>query len=257
MGKTKLEQLEHPEIGKKAYFKKLEDIQLQLMTLQHGVYKQGVRCMIVVEGIDAAGKGGMIRRTTELMDPRGYRVHPIGAPSKKELTEHYMQRFWRRLPESGQTAIFDRSWYGRVLVERVDKLINEATWQRAYREINEFEEQLVSDGVTLIKLFLSISKEEQLRRFKERMEEPRKRWKITPDDILNRQNWGDYQYAFEDMLTKTNGERRDWHIVGANNKKHARLDAMQHIAKRLSEQVDIEEVQLLNPEVQKLAEKHL
>ena len=257
MGKTKLEQLEHPEIGKKAYFKKLEDIQLQLMTLQHGVYKQGVRCMIVVEGIDAAGKGGMIRRTTELMDPRGYRVHPIGAPSKKELAEHYMQRFWRRLPERGQTAIFDRSWYGRVLVERVDKLINEATWQRAYREISEFEEQLVNDGVTVIKLFLSISKEEQLRRFKERMEEPRKRWKITPDDILNRQNWDDYQYAFEDMLTKTNGERRDWHIVGANNKKHARLDAMQHIAKRLSEQVDIEEVQLLNPEVQKLAEKHL
>ena len=183
--------------------------------------------MIVVEGIDAAGKGGMIRRTTELMDPRGYRVHPIGAPSKKEL------------------------------VERVDKLINEATWQRAYREIREFEEQLVNDDVTVIKLFLSISKEEQLRRFKERMEEPRKRWKITPDDILNRQNWDDYQYAFEDMLTKTNGERRDWHIVGANNKKHARLDAMQHIAKRLSEQVDIEEVQLLNPEVQKLAEKHL
>lgn len=257
MEKTKLEQLEHPEISKKVYFERLEELQLQLMTLQHGVYKQGIRCIIVVEGIDAAGKGGMIRRATELMDPRGYRVHPIGAPSKKELSEHYMQRFWRRLPEPGQTAIFDRSWYGRVLVERVDNLIDATTWQRAYREINEFEEQLVNDGILLIKLFLSISKDEQLRRFKERMAEPRKRWKITPDDILNRQSWDDYQLAFEDMLTKTSADSRPWHIVGANNKKHARLDAMQHIAERLSQRINIEKVQLLNPEVQKLAEKHL
>ena len=257
MKSNQLSQLQHPTVKKSEYRAQLEKLQLKLMTLQHGAYQQGHRCVIVTEGIDAAGKGGLIRRATAFMDPRGYRVHPIGAPTEDELAEHYLQRFWRRLPKQGQTVIFDRSWYGRVLVERVDQLASESTWKRAYREINEFEQQMVDDGIIVIKLFLSISKDEQLERFKERMDEPKKRWKITPDDILNRQNWDAYQDAFEDMLNKTSAPKREWHLIAANNKKHARLDAMQHIADSLSERIDVDSVELLNPEVEELARKYL
>ncbi|WP_369821232.1 polyphosphate kinase 2 family protein, partial [Oleiphilus sp. HI0080] len=165
MQRQRLSALEHPKANKDTYREELEKLQLKLMALQHGVYQQRHRCVIVTEGIDAAGKGGLIRRATAFMDPRGYRVHPIGAPSEEELAEHYLQRFWRRLPKQGQTVIFDRSWYGRVLVERVDQLVNKSTWQRAYKEINEFEQQMVDDGIIVIKLFLSIDKEQQLERF--------------------------------------------------------------------------------------------
>jgi polyphosphate kinase 2 (PPK2 family) len=211
----------------------------------------------VVEGIDAAGKGGMIRRATELMDPRGYRVHPIGAPTAEELKEHYLQRFWRRLPKQGQTAVFDRSWYGRVLVERVSKLVEEPTWERAYQEIIQFEEQLEADGMILIKLFLSIDKDEQLSRFKERIENPKKRWKITPDDILSRNLWDEYQIAFDDMLKHTSTATRPWHVVGSNHKRHARIECMRHIRDRLAKDIDQNQVQLLNPEVAELAQKFL
>ncbi|KZY73626.1 hypothetical protein A3742_16005 [Oleiphilus sp. HI0071] len=257
MQRQRLSALEHPKANKDTYREELEKLQLKLMALQHGVYQQRHRCVIVTEGIDAAGKGGLIRRATAFMDPRGYRVHPIGAPSEEELAEHYLQRFWRRLPKQGQTVIFDRSWYGRVLVERVDQLVNKSTWQRAYKEINEFEQQMVDDGIIVIKLFLSIDKEQQLERFKERMNEPKKRWKITPDDILNRQNWEAYQDAFEDMLDRTSAAKRAWHVVAANNKKHARLDAMRHIAEGLSERIDMNDVEVLNPEVEELARKYL
>ena len=255
--KCKLDELKHPKLKKKEYQQLLEPLQLKIMTLQHGLYQQGKRCVIVTEGIDAAGKGGLIRRATAFMDPRGYRVHPIGAPTQDELAEHYLQRFWRRLPKQGQTVIFDRSWYGRVLVERVEQFASEAAWMRAYREINEFEQQLVDDGIILIKLFLSISKDEQLERFKERIDKPKKRWKITAEDIRNRQSWDAYQEAFEDMLNKTSAAQRPWHVVAANNKKHARLDAMQHIALCLAEHVDIDRVELLDPEVEELASKYL
>lgn len=254
---NQLGEQQHPTITKKDYRAQLEKLQLKLMTLQHGIYQQGHRCVIVTEGIDAAGKGGLIRRTTAFMDPRGYRVHPIGAPTEDELAEHYLQRFWRRLPRQGQTVIFDRSWYGRVLVERVDQHASESAWKRAYREINEFEQQMIDDGIIVIKLFLSISKDEQLERFKERMNEPKKRWKITPDDILNRRNWDAYQDAFEDMLEKTSDPKRPWHVIAANNKKHARLDAMQHIADCLSERIDLGSVELPNPEVEELARQYL
>ncbi|KZZ62639.1 hypothetical protein A3762_13185 [Oleiphilus sp. HI0125] len=253
----KLQKLEHPKLDKKEYEKELEKLQLQLMTLQHDLYNQNMRCVVVVEGIDAAGKGGMIRRMTEFMDPRGVRVHPIGAPSIDELEEHYMQRFWRLLPKRGEVSIFDRSWYGRVLVERVDNLTPHKRWQRAYKEISQFEKLLINDGVIVIKLFLSISKDEQLKRFKERIENPKKRWKITSEDILNRQNWDSYQQAFEDMLDKTDGKKNPWHIVAANNKRYARINAMKHFAKRLNAHIDTEQVELLKPEVEKLATKYL
>lgn len=253
----KLNKLKHPKLCKNDYTEQIEQVQMRLMTLQHGVYAQGHRCVIVVEGIDAAGKGGMIRRATELMDPRGVRVHPIGAPSADELAEHYMQRFWRRLPSKGQTVIFDRSWYGRVLVERVNKLAPKEAWKRAYKEISDFETQLVDDGIILIKLFLSITKEEQLSRFQERINDPKKRWKITAEDILNRQHWAEYKEAFQDMLDKTHHTKTPWHIIGANHKKHARINAMSYIAGRLSERIDIDAVELLDPEVARLAKKYL
>ena len=141
--------------------------------------------------------------------------------------------------------------------ERVDHLASEEAWMRAYREINEFEQQLVDDEIILIKLFLSISKDEQLERFKERIDKPKKRWKITAEDIKNRQSWDAYQEAFDDMLNKTSTAHRPWHVVAANNKKHARLDAMQHIASSLAAHVDLDKVELLDPEVDKLARKYL
>jgi polyphosphate kinase 2 (PPK2 family) len=250
----KLSELDHPQLNRKGYEGLLKPLQFELMTLQHGIFQQQKRCIIVVEGIDASGKGGMIRRTTELMDPRGYRVHPIGAPTAEELKEHYLQRFWRRLPKQGQTAIFDRSWYGRVLVERVSKLVLDPIWQRAYDEINQFEEQLEADGFILIKLFLSINKDEQLSRFRERIDNPKKRWKITPDDIVSRNHWDDYQLAFEDMLERTN---RPWHVVGSNHKRHARIQCMQHIRDQLAQKIDKDQVQLLDPKVAELADKFL
>lgn len=249
-----LADIPHLKLDKERYREQLADAQLELMKLQHGLYQQKKRCVIVVEGTDASGKGGMIRRATEMMDPRGFRVHPIGAPTPTELAEHYLQRFWRRLPKAGQLTIFDRSWYGRVLVERVDNLVSEETWSRAYREINEFEKLLVDDGVILIKLFFTIDKDEQLLRFKERYEQAHKRWKLTPEDFTARAMWDDYQAAFEDMLTKTHKEDAPWKIIGANQKRAARIEALKELRKTLARHIDLEKVNLLSPEVRKLAQ---
>ena len=184
---------------------KLDELQTELVKLHQGLFKAGHRVVIVLEGMDAAGKGGIIRRVTRHLDPRSIRVWPIGAPSASELRSHYLQRFWRRLPEQGEIAIFDRSWYGRVLVERVEGLCQPNEWQRAFREINEFERQLTDDGVILIKLFLHLSKEEQLARLLSRIREPAKHWKITPADLISRRYWPEYAQAYQEMLNKTSG----------------------------------------------------
>lgn len=252
-----LESLDHGTLSKDAYREQLNELQMALMTLQHGLYQQNKRCVIVLEGTDAAGKGGLIRRFTTNMDPRGYHVHPIGAPTPEELSQHYLQRFWSRLPKAGKTAIFDRSWYGRVLVERVEELVPSATWQRTYEEIRQFEQLLVDDDIILIKLFLHIDQDEQLRRFKERLEQPHKRWKLTPEDITARLRWDEYQQAFEDMLAHSRTSIGPWYIVGANQKRFARIEAMQHIRNSLSQAIDIEHVDLLDPEVERLAKLHL
>lgn len=248
-----LSTLTHGRLGRREYQSELKQLQLDLMKLQHGLYLQGQRGVIVVEGTDASGKGGMIRRTTEVMDPRGYRVHPIGAPDATELGEHYLQRFWRRLPKTGQLTIFDRSWYGRVLVERVDQLAAPEAWQRAYEEINSFEQQLCNDGIILIKLFLHIDKDEQLSRFKERFECPHKRWKLTPEDFTAREKWEAYQIAFEDMLAKTHRPEAPWKVIGANQKRYARIEAMTHIKAVLAGRIDLARVQVLDPQVEQLA----
>src|SRR5262249_24933329 len=154
-----------------------------------------------------------------------FKVHPIAAPSARERTQHYLQRFWERLPEQGQIVVIDRSWYGRVLVERVEELAQEQEWKRAYREINEFERTLVANGIRLVKIFLHITPEEQVRRFKDRLTNPHKRWKLSYEDFRNRQRWNDYEEAIEDMMEETSAKHSRWHLVPANNKPFARLAA--------------------------------
>jgi PPK2 family polyphosphate:nucleotide phosphotransferase len=208
---------------------KLKSLQLKMLRIQQGTYHSKKRVIIVMEGMDAAGKGGAIRRITENLDPRSYQVHPIGAPSQDEQGRHYLYRFWQKIPLPGMIAIFDRSWYGRVLVERVDKLIDKKTWERAYSEINQFEKLLSDDGVKIIKICLKISKKEQLKRFEERLSDPYKQWKITPDDLKNRSKWNEYMKAHEEMLKKTTSQDCPWHVIETDDKDEARLKVLEII----------------------------
>ncbi len=229
--------------------KKIDELQLQLLRAQLALLKQGKRCIIMMEGTDTAGKGGIIRRLTRHLDPRSAHVWPIGAPEKWEQSRHYLFRFWQKLPEPGEITIFDRSWYGRVLVERIEGFAQEDEWKRAYREINEFERQLTDDGVILIKLFLHLSKEAQYNRFMERIKEPTKRWKLTAADLKSRRFWGDYQEAFEDMLNKTATKNAPWYVVPADDKDAARIQALGVIADNIKKHVDLERSTLLDPTV--------
>jgi polyphosphate kinase 2 (PPK2 family) len=212
---------------------KLDDLQLKMLRVQQGIWHSKQRVIIVFEGVDAAGKGGSIRRVTEKLDPRGFRVHPIGPPTPEEQGKHYLYRFWTNLPAPGTIAIFDRSWYGRVLVERVEKLIPKKRWKEAYDEINEFEKMLKDDGIILIKFFLNISQEEQLKRFCARLEDPYKQWKITPEDIRAREKWKDYQKAFEEMFEATSTKHSKWHVIDSNNKEKAREEVLTRITHHL------------------------
>lgn len=229
--------------------KKIDELQLQLLRAQLALLKQGKRCIIMMEGTDTAGKGGIIRRLTRHLDPRSAHVWPIGAPEKWEQSRHYLFRFWQKLPEPGEITIFDRSWYGRVLVERIEGFAQEDEWKRAYREINEFERQLTDDGVILIKLFLHLSKEAQYNRFMERIKEPTKRWKLTAADLKSRRFWGDYQEAYEDMLNKTATKNAPWYVVPADDKDAARIQALGVIADNIKKHVDLERSTLLDPTV--------
>jgi AMP-polyphosphate phosphotransferase len=178
------------------------------------------------EGWDAAGKGGAIRRVTSALDPRCYRVVPIAAPTDEERAHHYRWRFWRHLSRAGRVTIFDRSWYGRVLVERVDNLATEAQWSRAYAEIENFEEELTGHGTILVKYWLHITKDEQERRFKERARSPYKSWKLTDEDWRNREKWDAYELAVNDMVARTSTRLAPWHLVPANDKHGARVQVL-------------------------------
>ncbi len=213
----------------------LKELQLKMLRVQQGTWYSKARVIIVFEGVDAAGKGGAIRKVTEKLDPRGVRVHPIGPPTADEQGKHYLYRFWQRLPAPGTIAIFDRSWYGRVLVERVEKIISKERWKEAYTEINTFEKQLQDDGIYLIKFFLSISKEEQLKRFQARLEDPYKQWKITEEDIRARGKWDDYQKAFADMFEKTSTKHCSWHVIEGDDKDQAREKVLSIITRELKE----------------------
>jgi polyphosphate kinase 2 (PPK2 family) len=219
------------------YTRQLDPLQNQLHLLGYQVYVQKRPVVIVFEGWDAAGKGGAIKRLTEKLDPRGYVVWPIAAPQGDDKVRHYLYRFWRRLPEQGQIAIFDRSWYGRVLVERVEGFCSEAAWKRAYYEINYFERQLYDFGTILIKFWLHISQAEQLRRFEERQHTAYKAWKITDEDWRNRGKWEDYERAAEDMFRKTSTTHAPWTIVEANDKLYARIKVLKTVVNVLKREL--------------------
>ncbi len=226
-------------ITRAQYDRLLLKMQLELRGLALELYRQKRTLVIVYEGWDAAGKGGNIRRVTEMLDPRGYEVLPIGAPSGEDKTHHYLWRFWRRLepPEEKQILIFDRSWYGRVLVERVEGFCTEPEWRRAYREINEFERQLVDFGMILVKVWIHIDKQEQLRRFEARKKDPYRAWKLTDEDWRNRKKWGDYQAAVEEMLLKTSTITAPWTVVPGNSKWVARVETLRTLTATLKQKL--------------------
>ncbi|MDD5369655.1 MAG: hypothetical protein PHQ40_11250 [Anaerolineaceae bacterium] len=228
-------------ISPEEYLQILTPLQLQLRALAFQLYQCKRSLIVVFEGVDAAGKGGNIKRITERLDPRGYEVFPIAAPSGDDKTHHYLWRFWRRLrpPDEKQVLIFDRSWYGRVLVERIEGFCSDDAWKRAYREINEFERQLVDAGTILVKFWVQISNEEQLRRFEERKTNNYKAWKLTEEDWRNREKWDLYSQAVEDMLLKTSTLTAPWTIVEGTDKHYARVKCLQTLVDALSQSMDV------------------
>jgi polyphosphate kinase 2 (PPK2 family) len=219
------------------YNQSLVKYQVALFKLGYQVYIQQRPVAIVFEGWDASGKGGAIRRVTEKLDPRGYVVYPIAAPKGEDATHHYLWRFWRRLPEAGQVAIFDRSWYGRVMVERIEGFCTEVEWKRAYREINQFERQLVDYGTILFKFWIHISKEEQLRRFEARAGDRLRSWKLTDEDWRNREKWDLYEEAVNEMLLKTSTISAPWTVVEGDSKQYARIRVLQTVVDKLSDEL--------------------
>ncbi len=247
---------EHDVGGKKKYETQLAELQLTMLRVQQAYHYQKRRALIVFEGWDAAGKGGAIKRLSEKLDPRGLTVHPVGPPTPEEQGRHYLYRFWTKLPSPGKLVLFDRSWYGRVLVERVQGFAKKEDWQRAYDEINEFERQLIDDGVRVVKFFLHISKKEQLKRFTDRLRDPYKRWKVTEDDIVNHERWKDYRDAIEDMFDRTSTKLAPWHVIAANSKQFARLRVLELATKTLGEDVDLS-VPVLKPGIAVAARERL
>jgi polyphosphate kinase 2 (PPK2 family) len=236
------------------YQAKLEDLQKRLSRLFVANLVHRRKAVIVCEGWDAAGKGGAIQRMTATCDPRAYQVWPIAAPSEEEKARHYLWRFWRRLPRAGEVAIFDRSWYGRVLVERVEGLAGEAEWRRAYDEINELEAQLGADGCVIVKLFFHITREVQDERLKARLAHPWKRWKVTEEDFRNRARRADYLAAIRDMLAATDTHWAPWTAIDANDKKSARIAALTRVADALAAALPSDPPPS-RPEMEKLARR--
>ncbi len=227
-------------ITKEEYERNLVPYQVALHALGYQVYVQQRPVIIVYEGWDAAGKGGNIKRVTERLDPRGYVVHAIAAPKGDDKTHHYLWRFWRRLPEKGQIAIFDRSWYGRVMVERIEDFCAEEEWKRAYREINHFERQLCDFGTILFKFWIHITQEEQLRRFEARKVSQLKSWKLTDEDWRNRDQWNEYAGAVNEMLQKTSTLTAPWTIIEGNDKWYARIKTLRTLVEGLSGELDFD-----------------
>lgn len=229
----RLDELEHKEIPEEEYKPKLKALQLDLLRLQRELSETNNTLVIVFEGPDAAGKGGAIKRVVERLDPRVLRVHSIIKPTTEESHHHYLWRFWNKLPSFGQTVIFDRSWYGRVLVERVESFATEKEWKRAYQEINEFERLLCDDRAVIVKFYLHITKDEQLLRFRRREADPYKHWKINDEDWRNRRRWDEHNEAAEDMFQKTSTSCAPWHIIPANFKWFARVKIVRTVVEAL------------------------
>ena len=223
-------------LPKKDYRSQLAKQQAQLHRLQRKAVQSKTSAIAVFEGWDAAGKGGAIRRMTAALEARDYRVIPIAAPTDEERVHHYLWRFWRHVSRAGRLTIFDRSWYGRVLVERVEGFASETEWRRAYAEINDFEHQLADHGVILCKFWLHITPDEQLRRFKEREVIAYKRWKLTGEDWRNRENWGRYEEAVNDMIERTSTVYAPWTLVEGEDKRFARVKVLRTLCERLEDQ---------------------
>lgn len=217
----------------KDYGERLEALQLELRRLTQKARKKRRSAVLVFEGWDAAGKGGVIRRITSAMDVRDYWLVPVGAPSDEENAHHYLWRFWRHLPRAGRVLIFDRSWYGRVLVERVEGFASEEAWRRSYSEIVRFEEQLAAGGAPILKFWLHIDQDEQLRRFRKREQTPYKKYKITAEDYRNREQWDAYEAAVSEMVARTSTPFAPWHVISANSKRFARIAVLERICEAL------------------------
>jgi polyphosphate kinase 2 (PPK2 family) len=233
-----LEKLDmNKKFSPKQYDEQLGRVQVRLRELGFELFKQKVPVLCVFEGWDAAGKGGAIKRVCEMLDPRGYTVSTYAAPRGEEKTHHYLWRFWRNVPRAGHLAVWDRSHYGRVLVERVEGFCNEDEWRRAFREINEFEAHQASYGVVICKFWLHITKEEQLRRFKSRETDPYRSYKLTEEDWRNRAKWPEYNQAVEDMIEHTSTPYAPWTAVEANNKEYARVKVVRTIVDAIEKQI--------------------
>ncbi len=228
-------------LSKDEYQQQLELWQGKLAVLAREAQRKAVSMVIVLEGWDAAGKGGVIRRVIPALDARNYQVIPIAAPTDEEQDHHYLWRFWRHLPRDGKVTIYDRSWYGRVLVERVEGFASQAEWQRAFSEINDFESQLVEHGTLVSKFWLHIDPDVQLRRFKEREKVSYKRHKITDEDYRNRERWTDYETAVNEMVERTSTELAPWHMIAANNKRFARIKVLKQLCESLQQRLNKED----------------
>ncbi len=215
------------------YKSELKELQKELRSLHNRLYRKGIPVIIAYEGWDAAGKGGNIKRLTACLDPRGFTVHPIASPLPPEKNRHYLWRFYNRLPKTGHIAIFDRTWYGRVMVERLEGFCSEKDWQRAYLEMNEFERDLTDWGAVVIKFWVQIDKATQLERFTDRQNTPEKQWKITDEDWRNREKWDLYEEAVDEMIQKTSTTYAPWHILESVDKKYARIKALKIVIEEL------------------------
>lgn len=222
-----------PTIDDEEYKDELKKLQKRLSELHNVIYRKKIPVILCYEGWDAAGKGGNIRRIAYPLDPRGFDVHPIASPEPHELNRQYLWRFWTRLPRSGHICIFDRTWYGRVMVERLEGFCTEKDWKRAYNEINEFERQLTDWGAVLLKFWIHIDQDTQLARFTDRQNTPEKQWKITEEDWRNREKWPQYEVAVDEMLQKTSTKNAPWFIIESNDKKYARIKTLRIVVNEL------------------------
>lgn len=222
---------------KEVYKEKIDALQKRLEYLHGEIYRLRIPVILGFEGWDAAGKGGAIKRLTSHLDPRGYQVNPTASPNDVEKQHHYLWRFWNHVPKAGHIAIFDRTWYGRVLVERIEGFCTENEWRRAYQEINEMEEHMANSGVVILKFWMHIDKDEQERRFYERMNNPAKQWKITDEDWRNREKWDLYETAVDEMLVRTSTTYAPWIVVEGNHKYYARVKVLQTVVDTLEKKI--------------------
>lgn len=221
------------ELSREEYREQLKKLQDRIEILHGELYRRRIPVILGFEGWDAGGKGGAIKRLTERMDPRGYRVNPTASPNDLEKEHHYLWRFWNNIPKDGHIAIFDRTWYGRVMVERIEGFCSRREWERAYQEINEMEKQFADHGAIVLKFWLQIDKDEQERRFHERMNNPEKQWKITDEDWRNREKWDAYEKAVDEMLVRTSTTYAPWIIVEGNNKYYARVKVLRTVVEAM------------------------